>query len=224
MDDIHIIKLSDKQYPALLREINDPPSLLYARGNISLLNNHNLLAVVGSRKTGTYGKECINTLLPSICLSGVVIVSGLAYGVDSLAHTVAVDHKQPTIAVLGTGVDDKSIYPKNHLPLAKEILKYNGLLISEYKPGTSPQKYHFPKRNRIVAGISQATLIIQAAQKSGSLITARLAMEYNREVMAVPGNITDPLSYGTNDLIRDGATPILKPEDILSFFSERELQ
>src|SRR3989344_5175683 len=218
MEDIKIIQFADKTFPKLLKEINDPPKQLYARGNINLLNNHNLLAVVGSRKASTYGKQCIDLLLPQVIRQGIVIVSGLAYGIDSLAHKAAVAEKQPTIAVLGTGIDDKSIYPRAHFKLAQEILEYNGLIISEYPTGSAVYKGNFPARNRIIAGISEATLLVQAAEKSGSLITGRLALEYNRDVAAVPGNITDPLSAGTNDLISHGATPISKPEDILLLY------
>jgi DNA processing protein len=221
MDEINTIEPHHKTFPRLLREINDAPKQLYARGNINLLNNHNLLAVVGSRQATLAGKQAIELLLPDLIYAGIVIVSGLAYGIDSLAHQEAVKQKQPTIAVLGTGIDDKSIYPQLHVPLAHHILEHNGLIISEYPPGTPPQKYHFPARNRIVAGISQATLVIQAALKSGSLITARLAMEYNRDVAAVPGTISDPLAAGTNDLIRYGAIPALTAEDILLLYGLR---
>lgn len=216
--DIKVTKISDKLFPKLLHEINDPPQQLYYRGNIKLLNDHNLLAVVGSRKASTYGKQCIDMLLPDVIRQGVIIVSGLAYGIDSLAHKAAVAEKQPTIAVLGTGIDDKSIYPRAHFKLAQEILEHNGLIISEYSPGIPAMKHHFPARNRIVAGISQVTLLVQAALKSGSLITGRLALEYNRDVAAVPGNITDPLSAGTNDLISQGAIPISTPEDLLFLY------
>ncbi|MBI3251344.1 MAG: DNA-protecting protein DprA [Candidatus Andersenbacteria bacterium] len=218
MDDIEIIQFTDKAFPKLLKEINDPPKQLYARGNISLLNKHNLLAVVGSRKASTYGKQCIDLLLPQVIRQGIIIVSGLAYGIDSLAHKAAVAEKKPTIAVLGTGIDNKSIYPQAHFKLAQEILQYNGLIISEYPAASAVYKGNFPARNRIIAGISEATLLVQAAEKSGSLITGRLALEYNRDVAAVPGNITDPLSAGTNDLISHGAIPISKPEDILLLY------
>lgn len=218
MDDIKIIQFTDKAFPKLLKEINDPPTQLYARGSINLLNKHNLLAVVGSRKASTYGKQCIDLLLPDVIRQGTIIVSGLAYGIDSLAHKAAVAEKQPTIAVLGTGIDDKSIYPRAHFKLAQEILEYGGLIISEYPAGAAVYKGNFPARNRIIAGISQATLLVQAALKSGSLITGRLALEYNRDVAAVPGNITDPLSAGTNDLISQGAIPISTSEDLLFLY------
>jgi DNA processing protein len=216
--DIGVIPQADSTYPRLLQHIHNPPSQLYYRGNISLLNNPRLLAVIGSRKGTSYGREVIQKLLPSCIESGIVIVSGLAYGIDTLAHRACVELKASTIAVLGTGVDDSSIYPRENLQLAHEILQYGGLIISEYKPGTPPHPSHFPARNRIIAGITSATLVIQAALRSGSLITARLAMESNQEVLAVPGPITDSTSEGANMLIRDGATPIVSAADILSIF------
>lgn len=221
-DEINVLSLGDTTHPVLLTEISQPPTTLYYRGNIELLKEPNLLAVVGSRKTSSTGIEASNSLLPPLVTQGIILVSGLAYGIDSLAHRISVAAKKPTIAVLGSGIDDASIYPKENIGLAHEILQYGGLLISEYKPGTSPSANQFPARNRIIAGISPATLVIQAAQRSGSLITARLALEGGREVFAVPGPITDPSCEGTNMLIRDGATPALTSTDILSFFDQEE--
>lgn len=222
--EITIIHLHDTNFSPLLREITDPPQQLYARGNSALLHATHLLAVVGSRQASSYGQQCIERLLPTIIKAGVVIVSGLAYGIDSLAHQASVDLKAPTIAVLGTGIDDASIYPRPNLKLAHNILENNGLLVSEYAPGTAPAKHHFPKRNRIIVGLSQVTLIMQAAEKSGSLISARLASEYNRDVAAVPGPITDPLSAGPNTLIKDGATPVSTSQDILDIFGLAEIE
>ncbi len=221
-DETKVLSLEDTAYPVLLTEISKPPATLYYRGNINLVTAPNLLAVVGSRKTSTSGIQACNALLTPIVTQNIIVVSGLAYGIDSLAHRIAVHAKQPTIAVLGSGLDDASIYPKENLGLAHEILQYGGLLISEYKPGTSPSAKQFPARNRIIAGICKATLVIQAAQRSGSLITARLALEGGREVFAVPGPITDASCEGTNMLIRDGATPALSSTDILSFFEQEE--
>ncbi len=213
---IHILTLDSELYPPLLREIAQPPQQLYVRGNIDLLQHSPLLAVVGSRKASAYGKQCITQLLPPVIAAGVPLVSGLAFGVDSLAHRVCVDEQAPTIAVLGSGIDDPSIYPRSHMALAQQILHTNGALVSEYLPGTAAYKSNFPERNRIIAGLCQATLIIQAAKLSGSLITARFALESNRDVWAVPGNITDPLAQGTNYLISQGATPITSSTDILN--------
>jgi DNA processing protein len=221
-DEIKVLSLGDTVYPPLLTETSKPPATLYYRGNINLLTEPDLLAVVGSRKTTESGIQACNALLPSLATQDIILVSGLAYGIDSLAHRISVQAKQPTIAVLGSGIDDASIYPKENIGLAHEILQYGGLIISEYKPGTSPSAKQFPARNRIIAGICKATLVIQAAQRSGSLITARLALEGGREVFAVPGPITDASCEGTNMLIRDGAQPALSSADILSFFEQEE--
>lgn len=218
MDDIHIITRQHQQYPRLLNQIIDAPEALYIRGNKEALLSHNCLAVVGSRKASSYGKQVAEQLLPVIAQNNITLVSGLAFGIDSIAHQVSVKENKPTIAVLGSGIDDKSIYPRPNLKLAHQIIATGGVLISEYEPGAPPMKHHFPARNRIVAGICQATLLIQANEKSGSLITAKLALDYNREVGAVPGPITDQLSSGTNRLLREGAHMILESQDLLDIF------
>ncbi|HLC49669.1 MAG TPA: DNA-processing protein DprA [Candidatus Andersenbacteria bacterium] len=222
LEEIQIITLDDPAYPPLLAQITKPPEQLYFRGDISLLTRPNLLAVVGSRKASMYGRQATQKLLPPCIRSGVNIVSGMAYGIDSMAHRACIELGAPTIAVLGSGVDDASLYPRGNKTLAQEILASGGLIISEYEPGTTPFLGHFPARNRIIAGLCKATLIMQAAKRSGSLITARLALESNREVLAVPGPITDPSCEGTNMLIRDGAQPILESTDILSLFEIEE--
>lgn len=214
--DIVTITEESETYPPLLREIHDPPRQLYIRGDIDLLHHEPLLAVVGSRKASTYGKNCLVTLLTPLVQAGVPLVSGLAYGIDAAAHRLCVDYNQPTIAVLGSGVDDESIYPKANIKLVHAILNSAGTIISEYEPGTAPFLGHFPARNRIIAGLTAATLVVQAAARSGSLITARLALESGRDVCAVPGAINDPLAQGTNQLIKDGAASITAPEDILT--------
>lgn len=213
--EIHIITPDSDYYPPLLRETPYPPLQLYVRGNIDLLQHTPLIAVVGSRKASAYGKQCITQLLPDVVAAGVPLVSGLAFGIDSLAHRICVEARKPTIAVLGSGIDDRSIYPRSHISLAKHILAAGGTLLSEYPVGTSGYKSNFPERNRIIAGLCQAVLIVQAARKSGSLITAKCALESNRDVWAVPGNITDPLAQGTNYLISQGATPISSADDML---------
>lgn len=215
---IQAIRIQDKAYPPLLRETHDPPQQLYVRGSVSLLQHPNLLAVVGTRKANPYGRQCVERLLPTVVRAGVPIVSGLALGIDSLAHGICVEHGQPTIAVLGSGIDDTSIIPRSHLHLAHSILESGGSIISEYPPGTPAQKGYFPARNRIIAGLSKAVLVIQAPAKSGALITADLAIGANRDVWAVPGPITDPLSSGTNALIQEGAKAIVSAEDILEFY------
>lgn len=209
------ITLSDSQYPNLLREIHDPPEQLFVRGNLDILTHPYLLAVVGARQANHYGQQCIDRLLTSPVKQGVILVSGLAYGIDSIAHRLSVKLAQPTIAILGSGIDDDSIYPRRHLALAQAILEHNGTVVSELPPGTPPLSGHFPRRNRIIAGLCTTTLVVQAAQRSGSLITARLALESDRDVCAVPGAINDPLAAGCNQLIQNGATPALESKDIL---------
>src|SRR3989344_4935619 len=221
-DDISVIAYVDPEYPDLLREIHKPPQQLYIRGDKTILSSPYLLGVVGSRKATMYGRQACASLLPPCVRIGMYLVSGMAYGIDSFAHRICIDQNRPTIAVLGSGVDDASLYPRGNKTLAQEILAGGGLIISEYEPGTTPYLGHFPARNRIIAGITKATLIIQAAIRSGSLITSRLAMESNREVLAVPGPITDPACEGTNILIRDGATPVFTASDILSVFELSE--
>lgn len=210
-----IIPKDDARYPSLLKEIHDPPGQLYVRGNAEILQVKNLLAVVGTRRANYYGRQAVEKLLVPAVRAGVVLVSGLAYGIDSLAHKACLDWRRPTIAVLGSGADDESLYPRGNLNLAHQILEHGGALVTEHLPGTKALLHHFPIRNRIIAGLCRATVIIQAAQKSGSLITARLALESNRDVAAVPGPITDPLAEGTNSLIRDGATPLVTSDDTL---------
>lgn len=231
--EIKTITEDSDAYPPLLREIAHPPHQLYIRGSIELLKHEPMLAVVGSRKASTYGKNCVDKLLTPVVAAGVPLVSGLAYGIDAAAHRLCVDYHKPTIAVLGSGVDDESIYPKINIKLVHAIINNGGAVISEYEPGTAPYLGHFPARNRIIAGLSAATLVVQAAARSGSLITVRFALESGRDVFAVPGALNDPLAAGTNQLIKDGAAPITEPNDILTLLgfdiedsasSDRQLQ
>ena len=219
MSNIITLTLDDPLYPVLLKEISDPPNPLYVRGNAQLLNFSPLLAVVGSRKSSVYGKQAIDRLLTPLVKNGVPLVSGLAYGIDSIAHNLCLSYHTPTIAVLGSGIDDATIYPRLHVKLANAIIKDGGVIISEYPAGTAPLQFHFPARNRIIAALTMSTLVVQAAARSGSLITARLALEYGRDVAAVPGAITDSLSAGTNQLIQQGATPLLTPEDAFAMLN-----
>ncbi len=223
-ENISVIKFTDAAYPQLLKEIHKPPEQLYVRGNADILSSPYLFGVVGSRKASMYGRQSCAKLLPPCVRAGVVLVSGLAYGIDSFAHRICVNQGRPTIAVLGSGIDDASLYPRGNKTLAAEILKAGGVIISEYPAGTSPYLGNFPARNRIIAGLCKATIIMQAAKRSGSLITARLAMEENRDVLAVPGPITDPACEGTNMLIRDGAGIVLDHTDILSRFEITEAE
>ncbi len=210
---ISALHFAHKDYPPLLKELPDPPAILYIRGNRDLLSQQSL-SVVGTRKASTYGLQVMQRFESTLAQHPLPIVSGLAFGIDALAHRAALKAEAPTIAILGSGVDDASIGPRTNVPLAREILQYGGAVVSEYPPSTQSQAYHFPERNRIIAGLSPGTLVIEAGRKSGSLITARLALDYNREVFAVPGSIFSQTSLGTNDLIRQGAIPVADMQEV----------
>lgn len=203
---------ADKEYPKLLAEIYDPPIIIYCRGNIELLDSA-CVAVVGSRKHTYYSKTVLERIIPLLASVKMTIVSGLALGVDGLAHYLTLENGGNTIGVLGSGVDN--IYPTANQQLAARILESSGLIISEYPPGSRPYKSNFPLRNRIIAGLSVGTLIVEARHDSGSLITAGLANEYGREVFSVPGNIDSYASEGTNALIKQGAKMVTSVDDIL---------
>ncbi|MFA5009829.1 MAG: DNA-processing protein DprA [Patescibacteria group bacterium] len=213
VNDIRVVDMTDAEYPAQLKEISDPPQKLYVRGNLDWRGDE-MVAMVGSRKPTPYGIQ-VATVLAEKLANRCVIVSGLAYGVDSLAHQAVVNQKGVTVAVLGSGIDDESIYPPTNRELAKVILQNGGALISEYPAGTPPLKQHFPQRNRIIAGLSHKIVVVEAAEGSGALITARLGLDYNREVLAVPGQITNPNAFGPNQLIAEGAKPVLGPNDVV---------
>lgn len=211
--DINLLAFTDEKYPQMLKEIPDAPAILYTRGNYDWQEKP-MIAIVGSRKFTSYGEQVAYSLASDLAKAGYVIVSGLALGIDSIAHKAALESGTETLAVLGGGVDDNSIYPRAHLSLAKAIMN-SGALISEYRPGTQVTEGTFPARNRIVAGMCCGTLVIEAPEKSGALITARLALDYNREVFAVPGSIFSPSSLGTNSLIKGGAKIVASVQDIL---------
>ncbi|MBL8031141.1 MAG: DNA-protecting protein DprA [Candidatus Doudnabacteria bacterium] len=212
---IRLISAQDRQYPRLLLECGLPPALLYVRGTVPAAD-WAILSVVGTRKVTTYGMSVTPRVLGPLVDAGIVIASGLAYGVDALAHKQATEKGRPTIAVLGGGVDDKTLYPKNHLLLAEEILTAGGCLISEYPPGTPPFKQNFVARDRIIAGLGLGTLIVECSLKSGSLITAQYALEQNRRLYAVPGPIYAEESRGPNNLIKMGASLVTEAADILN--------
>lgn len=202
--------------PECLQSIPNPPKTLYATGvDMEEIMRRSRVAIVGSRKVTSYGKNVTTTFAHELARQGIVVVSGLAFGVDALAHTAALEAGGLTVAVLPTGLD--KVYPSSHRQLAKCITR-QGMLLTEYPDGTLPLKHNFIERNRIVSGISDAVLITEAAEKSGTLHTARHAIEQGRKVFAVPGNITSPMSAGTNQLIKTGATPVTSPEDILAVF------
>jgi DNA processing protein len=206
-----------KHFPQL-SEIPQPPVHLYIRGNLDCLDpalGKKIIAVVGSRKYSSYGKAVCQKLISDLRGYPVVIISGLALGIDSIAHQAAIDANIPTISFPGSGLGWSALYPSSNRGLAEAILESGGALLSEYDPHFKAQLWNFPQRNRLMAGIADITLVIEAQEKSGTLITARLATEYNKTVGAVPGNITSPSSKGTNWLLRLGATPITSAEDIL---------
>jgi len=206
---VRVISIEDHEYPEFLRYINDPPLVLYVKG---VIPKGLCFGVVGSRKATGYGMDTAFRLAADLAKEGCVIVSGMARGIDTAAHTGALQAGGKTIAVLGCGPDQA--YPPENRGLMDRISK-NGAVISEYPPGTKPQTYHFPVRNRIISGICIGVLVVEAGQRSGSLITAQAALEQGREVFAVPGNINHHNSQGTNRLIREGAKLVLSAEDIL---------
>jgi len=211
---IKLIVTTQVDFPRLLKNIYQPVQKLWYRGDIQLANQKNLLAIVGSRRATWYGRMAIDRLLIPAIIKDLIIVSGLAAGIDSLAHLAAIKLNRPTIAVLGSGLDKNSLYPASNWQLAEQIVQTGGLLLSEYPPDELARNYYFPQRNRIIAGLSSAVLVVEAAEKSGALITAKLALQEGRDVLAVPGNINQDLSAGTNQLIQLGAQPITGPADL----------
>jgi DNA processing protein len=211
-DNRHVLVLGDPAYPPDLLQMADPPLLLYVLGQLSALTHPQRLAIVGSRNPTPQGQANARQFAQALGEAGVCVVSGLALGVDGAAHEGALEGGAPTIAVVGTGLD--RVYPKRHLALAHRIAT-QGAIVSEYPLGTPPLAPNFPRRNRIIAGLSQGTLVVEAAVQSGSLITARLAAEQGREVFAIPGSIHAPQSRGCHALIRQGAKLVESAQDIL---------
>ena len=208
---VKVINWHHPMYPPRLKEISDPPPILYLRGEL-LLEDERSVAVVGTRKSTAYGREAASTLASELARSGVTIVSGLAHGIDSIAHRVALDAGGRTIAVFGNGLD--IVYPSENTRLAHEVEKV-GAIVSEHPLGTRPKAIYFPLRNRIISGMTLGTLVVEAPQRSGALWTVRHALEQNREVFCVPGSIFSPASQGTNALIQEGAKLVLNYKDIL---------
>jgi len=211
----HFLTILDKRYPSQLQEIYSPPVVLFYQGDIELLDSKKLLGVVGARQCSSYALQALTQLLPNVIQQQLVLVSGLAKGVDGLTHQLALKHHGKTIAVIGNGLDIS--YPSCNRALQTQIA-HAGLLLSEYPLESRPLKYHFPLRNRIIAGLCQTVLVVEARHHSGSLITANLALQENRNVLALPGRINDINSTGCNELIAAGAKPVLNSNDILEEF------
>ncbi len=213
-EEIKLITFRDDDYPKLLKEIYDFPPLLYVRGNLRKEDKFSL-AVVGTRRPSTYGQQITEEIVEGLTQSKVAIVSGLAYGIDSQAHQAAIDFGGRTIAVLGTGLDWQSVYPRQNRKLVEEIIASGGAVVSEFPCGMPAHKQNFPRRNRLISGLSLGVVVIEGNEDSGSLITARCALEQNREVFAVPGSIYNENSAGPNNLIKQGARVVTRANDIL---------
>ncbi len=208
---IQVLTWEDDIYPRRLREIDQPPPVMYIRGDLRVEDEWSV-AVVGTRRVTAYGRQATEEIAAVLARSGVTVVSGLARGVDAIAHQTAVHSGGRTIAVLGSGVD--RIYPPDNRRLAASLIE-NGAIISDYPPGTPPEGINFPPRNRIISGLSLAVVVVEAGERSGALITAEFAADQGRDVFAVPGSIFSPQSVGTNRLIQQGARPMTHPADVL---------
>ncbi|HJJ04297.1 MAG TPA: DNA-processing protein DprA [Clostridiaceae bacterium] len=211
-ENINIITIMDKEYPKKLKKIEDCPMYLYTKGNIELLNKKSI-AIVGSRNCTSYGKEVAQIMAKQLVSNNIIVVSGLAKGIDTFSHLGAINYYSSTIAVLGCGID--RIYPNENRRLAQNILQKNGLIISEYVMGTKPERLNFPARNRIISGISDGVLVVEATNKSGALITVDFAIEQGKDVFAIPGNINSIFSNGTNQILKEGAKLTNNVMDIL---------
>ncbi|WWY80920.1 DNA-processing protein DprA [Pediococcus pentosaceus] len=207
-----ILTILDEMYPKLLREIYCPPTVLFYNGNLSLLSHQRTIAIVGARMMTSYGEQAIKCLIPGVVANQLTTVSGLAKGVDALVHEATLANAGSTIAVIGNGLD--ITYPKQNAQLQNRIQK-EGLILSEYPQGARPLRHHFVERNRIIAGLTTATCVVEARKNSGSLITASLALTENRNVLAIPGSIFSGNSQGTNQLIAAGARPLIELDDVL---------
>lgn len=221
--EIKIIKKSSRDYPKILKEISNAPKQLYARGELPKNQDMNF-SIVGTRAASEYGKTLAFKIAKELAELGFNIVSGLALGIDTQAHLGALAGNGKTIAVLGSGTLDASIFPKENLALAKKIAASGGAVISEYEPEAKSEIWYFPERNRIISGLSRGVLVVEAPEKSGALITARLALEQNRDVFAIPGSVFSKNSIGTNNLIKSGAKMVTSVGDILEELNLAELK
>jgi len=224
MEEMKTISLGDKNYPKLLKEVKDPPKALYYKGeilpspphqNFGVGASESCFAIVGTRRCSSYGKQVALEIAGDLAEAGLTIVSGLAPGIDTFSHQAAVERGKRTIAVLGTGLDEKSIYPKSNIKLARKILETGGALISEYPPGTPGAQFTFPQRNRIISGLSLGVLVVEAKERSGALITAEWAKKQGRKIFAIPGPIHSSNSRGPHKLIKEGAKLVENANDIL---------
>ena len=215
MDEVKFVKIEDNEYPNELKKIKDAPKILYYRGSLPTAEEK-CLAIVGTRRYSPYGQQVALKMAGDLAEAGLTIVSGLAPGIDTFSHRAVVEKKKRTIAVLGTGLDEKSIYPQANLELSRKILEYGGCLISELPEGTAGAIYTFPRRNRIISALSLAVLVIEAKEKSGSLITADYAIKQDKKLFAIPGQIYSQNSAGPNKLIKEGAKLITNSNDVLN--------
>ena len=214
MDEAKIVKIEDSEYPEELKKIKDAPKILYYKGTLPGLNDK-CVAIVGTRRCSPYGQQAALKISGELADAGVIVVSGLAPGIDTFSHRAVVEKRKRTIAVLGTGLDEKSIYPQTNLGLSRKIIENGGCLISELPEGTNGSKFSFPRRNRIISGLSLAVLVVEAKEKSGSLITADYAIKQNKKLFAIPGPIYSSNSAGPNKLIKNGARLVTGVSDIL---------
>ncbi len=210
---IKYLTFEDDRYPVMLKNIDNPPSVLYYKGDLDLVNFERTLAVVGSRKTSRYAKDAVNLIISQLANTDICIVSGLASGIDTAAHTAALDNGLKTIGVIASGFD--FVYPSANAELYRKIENGSGLIFTEYFPTFEPLKFRFPQRNRIVSGLSYGTVVAEASLKSGALITANLTLEQGRELMCIPGLITNPNTEGIYKLLKNGATLVTSADDIL---------
>jgi DNA processing protein len=215
-ESVELIFFTDKKYPSRLKQINDAPSLLYVKGNIDF-ENPKTVAIVGTRKATDYGKACVEELIAALVPHGALIISGLAYGIDIHAHKHAIKHALPTIGVMGSGID--VIYPAAHKDTARKMLEQGGI-VTEHAFGTRPDAHNFPARNRIVAGMSDAIIIVEAAEKGGALITAEIGNSYNKDVFAFPGNIGQSYSEGCNNLIKSNKAHLITSAKDLEYIMQ----
>lgn len=218
---ISIVSLDDPCYPARLKELYDPPAVLYVKGRLPELEERLAISIVGTRNATAYGKKICHVLAGSLAKVGVVVISGGAVGIDSLSHIAALETGGVTLCVLGCGINYPYLMSNAKM---RQTIAERGAVLSEYPPDFPPGKYTFPERNRIISGLSDGVLVIEAGEKSGSLITAHKALEQNRDVFAVMGNITSPYSQGTNALIKDGAIPVTDYLDIISYYPQFHLE